>query len=132
MEPGAPPLDPLSITRVKVIRDQAYGSNGDRAERCDVYLPRTDAPPEGRPAVLVVHGGGWVSGDKSIVSRYAVTLAQQGMVAIAINYHFAPQYKYHSAIDFPVQQAPASFNLDQIKAKIEEMRQRAKAHGIRN
>ena len=35
-------------------------------------------------------------------------------------------------LEFPPQQAPASFNLDQIKAKIEAMRQKVKTHGIRN
>jgi arylsulfatase len=35
-------------------------------------------------------------------------------------------------VEYPVQQAPASFNLDQIKAKIQEMRQKVKAHGLRD
>ena len=31
-------------------------------------------------------------------------------------------------IEFPPQQAPASFNLDQLKAHIEEMKRKAEAH----
>jgi arylsulfatase len=35
-------------------------------------------------------------------------------------------------IEFPTQQAPASFNLDQVKAKIEDMRNKAKAGNVAN
>ncbi len=35
-------------------------------------------------------------------------------------------------IEIPSQQAPASFNLEQVKAKIEEMRQKAKAGSVTN
>ncbi|GAA5174611.1 alpha/beta hydrolase [Niveibacterium umoris] len=50
----------------------------------DVYLPATFAAA--RPAVLLLHGGGWGAGDRGEFADLARWLAAQGVVAVAIDY----------------------------------------------
>lgn len=61
----------------------------DRAEKADLYLPK-EKPAAGqlRPAVLIVHGGGWKGGDKGAAREINIgtTLAEHGYVGMSINY----------------------------------------------
>jgi acetyl esterase/lipase len=73
---------------VKVERDVAYLSP-DRNEKADLYLPASD-PPAGvrRPAVVIIHGGGWTGGDKGAAREINIgsNLALNGYVGMSINY----------------------------------------------
>tara|TARA_R110002049_G_scaffold185580_3_gene353835 strand:- start:75255 stop:76214 length:960 start_codon:yes stop_codon:yes gene_type:complete len=82
----------------QIIKDQRYGNAGDTSGLCDVYLP-ADQTRQPFPVVLVVHGGGWVSGDKWTIAGYARELADSGFAAIAINYRLAPQHKFPKQVD---------------------------------
>ena len=84
---------------VQCIANQRYGSAEGKASFCDVYLPTGQAPQDGWPCVVVIHGGSWVSGDKWTMARYGRRLASHGFVAISINYRFAPKYKFPSQVD---------------------------------
>lgn len=61
----------------------------DRQEKADLYLPK-EKPANGklRPAVVIVHGGGWQSGDKGAKREINIgtTLAEHGYVGMSINY----------------------------------------------
>jgi acetyl esterase/lipase len=67
----------------------------------DVYLPQGAGP---FPAVLVIHGGGWTSGDRAQVERIAERIARRGYVAVNITYRLAPEWKFPAAVQ-DVQQA---------------------------
>ena len=58
-----------------------------RTEKLDLYLP-DGVPSQPRPAVVVIHGGGWRVGDKADVreTQMAETLAAAGYVCVSINY----------------------------------------------
>ena len=57
------------------------------AEQADLYLP---ALPKGRrPAVVVIHGGGWVSGSRHAADYLASVLASKGVVVLNIDYRLA-------------------------------------------
>lgn len=51
-----------------------------------------------RPAVVCIHGGGWVSGDKSYMHDVAAPLAELGFVAICPQYRFAPMHRFPAAV----------------------------------
>ncbi|WP_101675742.1 alpha/beta hydrolase [Alloalcanivorax mobilis] len=59
--------------------------------QADVYLPRAQGP---RPAVLVVHGGGWERRSPQDMEGIARALAEHGFVAVNIGYRFAPEYTF--------------------------------------
>ena len=59
-----------------------------RKEKADLYLPiATNGAPR-RPAVLIIHGGGWNTGDKAQgrEQNLGTNLAMRGYVAMSINY----------------------------------------------
>jgi acetyl esterase/lipase len=54
----------------------------------DVYLP-TQPTEKLRPAVLLVHGGGWIYGDRRQMRRTAEATATAGYVAFTLDYRLA-------------------------------------------
>ena len=62
-----------------------------RAEKADLYLPAEVPPGQKFPAVLIIHGGGWIGGDKRAAREINIgtTLAQNGYVGMSINYLLA-------------------------------------------
>jgi acetyl esterase/lipase len=51
-----------------------------------VFVPETPANGKLHPAVLFIHGGGWVAGDPSAHALESLYLSSQGMVAATIRY----------------------------------------------
>lgn len=84
--------------RAAVTRDLAYGSAVNRYTkqretlRLDLYQPAGDTAPA-RPAVVIVHGGGFHTGDKGgrQFRLLGEDFARRGFVAISINYRLKPQ-----------------------------------------
>jgi acetyl esterase/lipase len=70
---------------VTVKADVRYASVHGADLRLDIYLPAKDSTGL-RPAVLLIHGGGWTSFDKSTMQGMGEFLARSGMVAFAIDY----------------------------------------------
>src|SRR5436190_9896784 len=57
-------------------------------QRLDLYRPT--APTAGRtPAMVWIHGGGFVAGGRGDMSGYATALAQRGWTAVSIDYRLA-------------------------------------------
>lgn len=89
----------ISAKRVTVEQDQRFSEQQGKAGLCDLYLPASDPPENGFPVVIVIHGGGWVAGDKWTIATYSRLLAQEGIVAVAINYRLAPTHKFPAQVD---------------------------------
>ncbi len=75
----------------------------DKDLQLDLYLPATAA---GKPAaaakvplVVLVHGGGWRSGDRREFAPLAARLAARGFAAATIDYRLSGQALYPAAID---------------------------------
>ncbi len=49
------------------------------------YHPNNTTPT---PMVLFIHGGSWISGDKSVMRRYQQQVADAGYVYVSMNYRF--------------------------------------------
>lgn len=96
---AGPVQDTSRVPRVRVERDQRYSQAAGRAGLCDVYFPATDPPAAGYPVIVVVHGGGWVSGDKWTIAAYSRLFAKAGIVAVTINYRLAPAHKFPAQAD---------------------------------
>ncbi len=101
--------------RVTIEYDVVFGTGGGRDLKCNVYMP----PQEGtaRPAVLLIHGGGWTSGDRSQLHGYGILLGRIGYVCVATEYRLAGEAKW-----------PAQ--LHDVKAALRWMRANASRLGI--
>jgi acetyl esterase/lipase len=63
----------------------AYGTAGSETLLLDIFesVGNSDHP---RPAVILIHGGGWTSFDKSTMRTLAQFLARSGFVAVPVDY----------------------------------------------
>jgi acetyl esterase/lipase len=63
----------------------------------DVYRPASK-PGDAVPAVIVIHGGGWQSGDKGETPKASRWLALQGFAVFDIQYRLSPQPNWRAAV----------------------------------
>lgn len=75
---------------VRIEKDVAY-LDEDREEKADLYLPPVFEPGKTYPGIVIIHGGGWVGGDKGARREINIgtTLASNGYVCMSINYALA-------------------------------------------
>ncbi len=74
---------------VRVLRDIVYARVAGRRLKLDVYLPTEKTTP--RPAVIQIHGGAWIVGDKREQGVPLCThLAASGWVAFNVNDRLSP------------------------------------------
>ncbi|WP_199223890.1 alpha/beta hydrolase [Paraconexibacter algicola] len=86
------PLLMLRARDVRHVRGVPYTDDDERPRRLDVYLPREDpAPGVRRPAIVQVHGGGWVLGSRKEQGIPLLNhLARCGWVGFNIDYRLSP------------------------------------------
>ena len=64
-----------------------------------VYRPRGAAPDGGRPALLYIHGGGFVIGSVAAEHAAAAGLADElGVVVVSVEYRLAPEHPFPAAL----------------------------------
>lgn len=83
---------------VRRLADIAYGP--DPRQRLDAYLPAASAAASA-PVILMVHGGGWLRGDKAmgrVVDNKVARWVPMGFILVSINHPLMPEAD-------PVQQA---------------------------
>ncbi|MCO5242135.1 MAG: alpha/beta hydrolase [Chitinophagaceae bacterium] len=71
--------------------DIPYGSFA--SSKMDLYLPVNRTPAT--PFVIIIHGGGWVAGDKQGDRGSQQILLEQGIASANINYRFADSLGTH-------------------------------------
>jgi acetyl esterase/lipase len=77
---------------VAVTRNIPYAHVGRKPLKLDVYQPRQARAGERRPAILQIHGGAWVMGDKREQGIPLLRhLAGQGWVGFNANYRLSPK-----------------------------------------
>jgi len=69
---------------VLVSRDLQYGTDQSEELVLDAYQPSAASSPA--PILIIIHGGGWVQGDKAEYEPFARALAAVGFVVFDINY----------------------------------------------
>ncbi|MFM2348162.1 MAG: hypothetical protein RL654_2915 [Pseudomonadota bacterium] len=86
---AAQPRDGVAVTP-----DLSYGPH--TRHRLDLYRPEGDAPAGGWPVLVVVHGGGFIRGDKSQRANFGWHFARQGIAVVVPNYRLAPESQWPS------------------------------------
>ncbi|MFG0287648.1 MAG: alpha/beta fold hydrolase [Rhodopirellula sp. JB044] len=101
--PIAPPEDPLPTDETP---DQpAYEPAAETAaeQQKPVVAGAASCPisvtGKLRPALVLVHGGGWLVGDKWSLGSYSRQLSELGICVLNINYRLAPYSKFPAPVD---------------------------------
>jgi len=79
-------LAPPSVAPGVQVRSAiTYQLDQGQPELLDAYLPAPSTGPK-PPAVVLIHGGGWTTGNRSVLAPEAAELAAQGFAAFTIDY----------------------------------------------
>jgi acetyl esterase/lipase len=90
------------LAQAKVLSDLPYAGKESRAlQKLDLFIP--DDEFEGaRSVVILLHGGGWVAGDKSnenFVAPKTSWLMERGFIVASVNYRLAPAAKHPAQVE---------------------------------
>lgn len=78
--------------RVAIEEGVVVGKGGGRELRADVFRPPAGAT--NGVGVLLIHGGGWVHGDRSQLRGYGIYLGRLGYTCVACEYRLAGEAKW--------------------------------------
>lgn len=108
---------PSAAVPEPTVADFAYGDDSER-QKFDFWKAESDKPT---PVVLMIHGGGWVNGDKGGYRKSVAPYLSKGISVAAINYRFIAQ-AMEQGVEPPVK-APlhdAARALQTIRSKSDE------------
>lgn len=79
-------------SQVDLKLDQPYADNTNPKQRVDVYLPKKRNSDKPLPVVAMIHGGGWVNGDRIGYGALGIQLARTGdYAAVAVGYRLSKE-----------------------------------------
>lgn len=99
--PIGPTAPETEVPRGTTLLDVTYCSAAGIDLKIDLYFPDPSASPR-TPAMLFLHGGGWVAGDKSEsgwLPRIREPLLERGYVVASANYRLAPSHRWPAQIE---------------------------------
>jgi len=80
--PTPPPVSAPIAGQPNATRNIVFRTEGDRAERLDVYLPGGEAPEGGWPVIVAIHGGGWRQFSKEHFGPKVAPLTELGYAVV--------------------------------------------------
>lgn len=95
--PFVSPITPQVSPGIAAFENVTYKRIDSTSLKLDIYHPRADTT-ETFPAVLLIHGGGWVSGSRENQRPMAQQLAEHGYVGIAVSYRLSREAPYPAAV----------------------------------
>lgn len=95
-------LATVALAKGEVLRDLPYAGKRSRPlQTLDLYLPEAKVP-QARPVFILIHGGGWTTGDKAnsrFVEPKTSWLLGAGYIVASVNYRLAPAVKHPGQVE---------------------------------
>ena len=82
--------------RVTIEEGVVFGTGGGRDLKCDIYTPPGGA--KDAPGVLLIHGGGWMQGDRTQLRGHGILLGRAGFVCVACEYRLSGEARWPAQI----------------------------------
>jgi acetyl esterase/lipase len=115
-----PPAPPSENQATSVQHDVPYGTVDGHPLLLDIYQPG-ERPSGLLPAVILIHGGGWTSFDKSTMQTMGMFLARSGFVAFSVDYRLFHEHEKENL--WPAQ-------LDDVQRSVRWIRANAAKYGV--
>lgn len=89
-----------SYPTISVTKDIPYREGGSEAWKLDLAMP-SNFGSELRPALVIVHGGGWAGGSKSVdvYQKMMIDYAEKGYVTINVEYRLTGEAGFPACIE---------------------------------
>lgn len=81
---------------VKISTNITYKNVEHRDLKVDIFEPRILHKNVG---IVLIHGGGWRSGDKTHMHQISLALAEKGYTCVAVEYRLSLEAKYPAAVE---------------------------------
>ena len=94
-------VEPRKYKNVVQKKEVVYKKFNGRKLHFDTYYNKNNLL---NPGIVIIHGGGWKSGNKSQMETFAIEMASKGHSCFNIEYRLSPEAKYPAAI-FDVKKA---------------------------
>lgn len=92
-------LNTADKNQVELRLDQPYAGNDNPKQKVDLYLPKKRNTDKPLPAVALIHGGGWVNGDRLGYAAAAIQFARTGdYVAVTVGYRLTKEAHWPAQI----------------------------------
>ena len=95
--PFVRPVPTIIGSRVILHRDIIYTRYCGRELKLDLVSPK-NLWEKKRPVIILIHGGGWRSGDRTMELPTALKLAESGFICACVEYRLSPEAKYPAAL----------------------------------
>lgn len=96
--PEISPIKPLISDKITYNQDLVYKKTNTSKLKLDVYGPQTKEK-QTFPAVLLIHGGGWLTGSKENERVMAQHLALHGYVGVSVSYRLGFEATYPAGVN---------------------------------
>lgn len=84
---------------VELRLDQPYAGNANPKQQVDVYLPKKRRTGQPLPVVALIHGGGWVNGDRIGYAAQAIQLSRTGdYAAVTVGYRLTKEASWPAQV----------------------------------
>lgn len=92
-------LDLAERNEIVVRLDQSYAANDNPKQQVDVYLPKQPRTKDPLPVVALIHGGGWVNGDRLGYAATAIQMARTGdYAAVTVGYRLSKEASWPAQV----------------------------------
>ena len=86
-------------SQVEVRLDQPYAGNDNAKQQVDLYLPKKRNSDQPLPVVALIHGGGWITGDRLGYASAAIQFARTGDYAsVAVGYRLTKEARWPAQV----------------------------------
>lgn len=94
------PVKSTEAAKLTITRDIPYRQGNSNAWKLDMAMP-SDSGSARRPALVIVHGGGWAAGSKSddVYQSMLVDYARKGYVTVNVEYRLTGEAPFPACIE---------------------------------
>jgi acetyl esterase/lipase len=82
---------------IEIVKDVVYGTGAGEELKLDIASPKGLDHPV--PAIIAIHGGGWMQGQRQDMHEVMKRAAKHGFVAATVSYRLAPKHRFPAQIE---------------------------------